>query len=57
MLAVLRKSGSILNHANGAGIIHFTLQCVQSCPRCVLTAANSIRRALGPEGPQGDDHG
>ncbi len=27
MLAVLHKSGCILHHANGAGIVHFNLQC------------------------------
>jgi len=27
MLGVLRKSGCILHHANGAGIVHFALQC------------------------------
>ncbi len=27
MLAVLRKSGCILRHANDAGVVHFALQC------------------------------
>jgi GNAT superfamily N-acetyltransferase len=27
MLEVLRKSGCILSHASGAGIVHFTLRC------------------------------
>jgi GNAT superfamily N-acetyltransferase len=27
MLAALRKGGCIINHANGAGVIHFTLNC------------------------------
>ncbi len=56
MLAVLRKSGCIINHANGAGIVHFILQRPE----------RSVSRANGGEfnhaghqsdGPEGDCNG
>jgi GNAT superfamily N-acetyltransferase len=34
MLEVLRKSGCILNHSDGGGIVHFTLQCPERATSC-----------------------
>jgi len=56
MLGVLRKSGCILHHAYGAGIVHFTLQC----PELSASPVNGNefnQTGHHADGPQGDDHG
>lgn len=55
MLAVLVRSGCIINHTNGAGIVHFTLKCPElagSKYNCEFSHVN--RRS---DGAKGDDHG
>ncbi len=56
MLAVLRKSGCILHHANDAGIVHFTLQCPELSASPV-NGGEFNQTGHQTNGPKGDDHG
>lgn len=55
MLGVLSKSGCIISHAHGAGIVHFTLKR----PELSASAANNgfNHAGRGFDSPKGDDHG
>lgn len=55
MLSVLARSGCIINHAAGGGIVHFTL----NCPELSVSAPNDEFNHTGrrSDGPKGDDHG
>lgn len=55
MLAVLARSGCIINHATGAGIVHFAL----NCPEYSASMFNNDFNRAGhrPDGPKGNDHG
>ena len=56
MLGVLRKSGCILYHTNGAGIVHFTLQCPELSASPV-NGGEFNQTGHQADGPQGDNHG
>jgi RimJ/RimL family protein N-acetyltransferase len=55
MLAVLRRSGCILSRANGAGIVHFTLNCPEHSASATNNNVNDPGRRS--DGAKGDDHG
>jgi GNAT superfamily N-acetyltransferase len=55
MLAVLTRSGCIINHANGAGIVHFTLKCPELSGSKYNYEFNHAGRRS--DGAKGDDHG
>jgi RimJ/RimL family protein N-acetyltransferase len=55
MLAVLARSGCIINHAADAGVVHFMLKCPEVSPP---TSKNEFNHAdRHPGGPKGDNHG
>jgi GNAT superfamily N-acetyltransferase len=56
MLGVLRKSGYVFHHANGARIVHFTLQCSELLAS-PINGGEFNQTGHETNGPQGDDYG